>query len=335
MCGIAGYSHATDVTRRMLPHLLWEMESRGKDSWGATNGFDVVKHIGPVTYSFEESRAEIETWDRAIFHTRGASTGDITVENQHPFTFSNAPEGSPEWRRTVIGIHNGIVANHNTLNDKYSRNFTCDSMHIYKHLADGLEMREIRGWGNLAWYDFTPSKLNGVLRLLRFNQDALEIAKLKTGEHVFCSTAAPIVRAARMAGSCVDFFYKVQPETIYTIEWNVDKVEMFSSKKKLVFGSRYEPVVGFQHSHQQHQHQHQPFHSTTSWESNRTSNGSTLAQKQYQEGMCVRMGCTKIVVGGSRRNAVLCEECFKTTVMDAMRESDQTRLNIVNIHTVS
>ena len=306
----------TDVTRRMLPHLLWEIESRGRDSWGATNGFEVIKNVGPVINTFNNHREEIFSWDRAIFHTRGASTGPVNTDNQHPFTFSNAPEGSPEWKRTVVGIHNGVIANHEELNKKYSREFTCDSMHIYKHLAEGREMREICGWGNLAWYDFLPEHLEGNLRLLRFNADNLELARLTTGELVFCSTQAPIVRAALIAGSSVQTFYNIQPETIYTIEMEGEKATVYSSKKKLVFGTRYHirclgRVAG---------------PPVTSWDGNRFRNTDhrnyiqTSADKQYAEGLCMRMGCTEVVVGGSRRNAVLCERCFAAILVEAAHQ---------------
>ena len=136
MCGIAGFSHTTDVTRRMAPHLLWDIESRGKDSWGATDGLDTVRVLGPVTNTYVDNRDIIEGWERTIFHTRGASTGEVTVENQHPFYFVEGEENTPGWKRSIMGIHNGIVNNHSELNRKYSRNFSVDSMHIFKHLVE-------------------------------------------------------------------------------------------------------------------------------------------------------------------------------------------------------
>src|ERR1700734_3632924 len=172
MCGICGTSNLTDTTRRMMPYLLWSIEDRGRDSWGATDGTDCVKVLGPVTSSFERHADHVLGWDRAIFHTRAASTGEVTVENQHPFRFVRGgtidPEGNiidtPEdpWLKTVVGIHNGIVSNHLELKNKYSRhNFDVDSMHIFRHIVDGRPMSEIYGWGNLAWYDYTPEDRGG------------------------------------------------------------------------------------------------------------------------------------------------------------------------------
>lgn len=312
MCGIAGFSHTTDVTRRMLPHLLWEMEGRGRDSWGATNGVDILKEVGPVTQSFEKHRKEIFGWNRAIFHTRGASTGDVTITNQHPFVFSAGTPGEPDWKRTVVGIHNGVVVNHNTLNEKYQRNFTCDSMHIYKHLAEDRDMSEIYGWGNLAWYDYDKTHPDGYLRMLRFNQDALEIAKLSTGEIVFCSTSAPIVRAAAMAGSSVALFYSLQNENIYSVEFDNDKPTLYHSQKKMNFGNRYDCSLS------------NNTNNITSFESNTNRHAGyykvrmqAQAQKEYLDGICMRMGCTEKVVGGSRKSAVLCADCMRNVMVDA------------------
>ena len=50
MCGIFGFNKATEATWAMTPFLAWDMERRGRDSWGVTNGVDRVhKQVGTIT----------------------------------------------------------------------------------------------------------------------------------------------------------------------------------------------------------------------------------------------------------------------------------------------
>lgn len=310
MCGIAGFSHMTEVTRKMAPFLMWEMEHRGHDSWGATNGTDIVKVLGPITETFEDYREEIAGWSRAIYHTRGASTGTITVDNQHPFVFHSGEPGTPSWNRTVCGIHNGIVSNHFSLNTKYSRGFTVDSMHIYKNLCDRLSTSEIQGYGNLAWYEFTPMYPEGILYLLRFNNDALHIAQLETGEFVFCSTKDPIERAARMAGSAVHKFFTTTEEHVYYIKFT-DGVPSLYKGAKLPFGTRTS---------------YQSNANSEWWEGrnaiggvrrNSSVNSARAAAHRHDVVMasCCVVGCHDKVMSGSRKTSILCAKHWEEVVV--------------------
>ena len=304
MCGIAGFSHTTDITRRMAPHLLWDIESRGKDSWGATDGLDIVRVLGPVTNTYVDNRDIIEGWERTIFHTRGASTGEVTVENQHPFYFVEGEENTPGWKRSIMGIHNGIVNNHSELNRKYSRNFSVDSMHIFKHLVERRSVTELTGWGNLAWYEFTPKTPEGILHLCRFNADALHIAKLDSGELVFCSFAESITRAARMAGTSVKKFFHTDQEYVYTFIHVDNEWQVFKSHKKLTFGGRTAVYGGNQNE------------SWTAWENRNRGRNSSYAQnfttrrmEDVGKNICAVSGCTG-VVEHSRKTSLICKECL-------------------------
>ena len=86
MCGIFGYSRRTAVTEAMAPYLAWEMEERGSQSWGMTNGTKIIKHASSIIDSWEWPT--IEEWGDGplIVHTRQASRGAITEENAHPFS---------------------------------------------------------------------------------------------------------------------------------------------------------------------------------------------------------------------------------------------------------
>lgn len=301
MCGIFGFSHTTDVTRAMTPYLAWEMEDRGHDSWGATNGTDIIRVMGPVTTSLHRYLPELAEWTRAIFHTRAASQGSVCLENQHPFVYHGGGEpGTPEWRRTVVGIHNGIVSNHSSLNSKYQRNFAVDTMHIFQHFADRLSTGEIQGYGNLAWYLTTPDHPEGVLHLCRFNNEALHIARLETGELVFASTAEPIRRAARMAGTSVKQFVTIEEEFVYYVKFEPTGVPtLFKSARKLPFGTRssYSSTpVG-----------------VTGWPGGGHHRGSTSitpGRTSFLAGMCAILGCNKKVTG-SRKVSLVCDDCWK------------------------
>lgn len=299
MCGIAGFSHLTSVTQRMIPHLLWDIESRGNDSWGATDGTHTIKVIGPVTSSYLEHEDEILGWDRAIFHTRAASTGSVSIPNQHPYRFEHA---TPEGNRVVVGIHNGIISNHLTLNHKYHRNFDVDSMHIFANIAEGKPTGELFGYGNLAWYEFTPAEPDGVLHILRFNNDALHVAKLTTGEIVFCSTENPIHRAARMAGSRVKHFYDITNEWIYTPRYENGQWILYKSGSKMTFGTRGWSSSGTAGD-------------MTVWGRRGRSTSFTTQtrydEEQFRKGVCLTSACSNIVRNANRNTAVICDECLE------------------------
>lgn len=319
MCGIAGYSHATDLTRRMTPHLLWEIESRGKDSWGATDGTNTVKSIGAVTESWHRYESEVLGWSRAIFHTRGASTGSVTIPNQHPFTFEHDD-------RKIVGIHNGIISNHFALNNKYSRSFDVDSMHIFANMVERKPTGDLQGWGNLAWYSMSPAHPEGLLNLLRFNNDACHIAKMVSGEIIFCSTPDPIRRAARMCGGTVKFFYETKEEYIYTceIEPKTSRMELYKSNNRLPFGTR----TSYQHGG-----------SPDGWPSinvggNRGNHGFTSPRtsdmSDYNMGLCAVVGCREKTVSGSRKTSILCVKHYQDA-MDAAAMASVRRNTSVEV----
>jgi hypothetical protein len=178
-------------------------------------------------------------------------------------------------------------------------------MHIYMHFAAGLPMRDIHGWGNLAWYEYTPTTPSGVLRLARFNNDACKVAKLTTGEIVFCSLSDPIRRAARMAGSGVAFFYKTEEEFIYTVDTdlNTGRWELYKESPKCPFGTRTEYI---------------PFHSAggTTYHGG-SSTTSSFRRTDYFEGICAVVGCRE-KVPSTRKEALLCGKHYGEC-MEAVR----------------
>jgi hypothetical protein len=212
MCGVFGASRITPSVAKILPILGWEMESRGKDSWGASDGDEIIRHIGPITDSYELP----EDWERGIFHTRSASHGSPKdIENCHPFNFQ---KGDGSW---VIGIHNGIVTNHQALNTKYQRDFKVDSKHIFANLANGFGVGDLEGYMALAWFE------GGEMNFARANTFDLHIATLEEGELVFCSTNSPLQKACRMMGNPIKTNWKVEEYHHYKVRRNEESGEDF------------------------------------------------------------------------------------------------------------
>ena len=311
MCGIFGFSHFTDVTRRMVPFLALEMEFRGRDSWGATDGTRSVRRLGCITNTWWDAAPEVLAWERGIFHTRGASTGSVTLANAHPFQFTLRDEAGGVVR-DVIGVHNGIVSNHENLAKKYNRSSEVDSMHIFQHLAEGKETEEIHGWGNIAWYTSDEEFPSGTLRLLRFNSEALHVAKLTTGEIVFASVAESITRAAGLVGSGVRKFYNIHPETVYRVEISVENEwVLFERNVKMQFGTR-----GTMWNHTS-THTPYSFDRRTSYYT--PAKPPTLATLQHSDRIkhiCLIPMCEKLVAP-SRREGLVCKKHLDEIMKDA------------------
>ena len=235
MCGIFGFSKFTDACAKMAPFLAFDMSKRGRDSWGATNGWNTHKELGSITKTFH-----VPDWvadGPVIFHTRGASVGEVNIPNAHPFQFPmKADEG--EEIGHVVGVHNGAITNHIELATKYSRNFAVDSMHPFAHLAEGRKMTDINGWGALAWFQVTYEDAKAKLYLCRFNMPELHVFQTddKDGVVIFASTAMACLLAAEMAGVAL-IEYKCDPEILYFVE-DKDGKDVFMRGPVMTFGGR-------------------------------------------------------------------------------------------------
>lgn len=332
MCGIMGCSRVTDITRRMMPFLAVEMEYRGKDSWAVTQGTESYKNLGPITDTWAASEPIWHSWPRAIFHTRAASTGAITLDNQHPFVATR--DG-----RKVVGIHNGIVSNHEELNKKYNRTFDCDSPHVYEAVVGNSPTNEVYGYGNLAWYDFATPESEPVLHLARFNGENLNIATLSTGELVFCSLLEPIRRAAKMTGSRIENVWTTQGDQDYYVgqEENKPGIDVLIKAERIIFGgrtvsqiypaadgrrdfSRFSWMNGDDSSSSSTQSTHHQHRKTTE-----SIHISGLNEESRRGNICLGNGCIQRVTT-SRRKQLLCNKCMdeviqhllKTTVMSTV-----------------
>src|SRR2546428_5854225 len=136
MCGIGGWQVNKDVAGDprmtvLLTILGLEMDSRGGHSYGYWADGKMEKGLGHFIGNVNLPRVSEAGF--MLFHCRWATSGGITSPNSHPFVEKGTST-------TIMGCHNGIVYNHRDLNSKYHRGFDVDSQHIFKHLADDLDL---------------------------------------------------------------------------------------------------------------------------------------------------------------------------------------------------
>lgn len=295
----------------MAPFLAYAMQDRGTDSWGMTNGSEVVKDVGPILAGYYIP----DNWDRGIFHTRAASVGAVTVENAHPFTVSSE-------ERTVIGIHNGHISNYHSLNTNHSRECSVDSQHLFHHIHANMSMDDIYGWGAVAWYDTDDFDH---LQLVKFNMDDLHIAKLKNGDVVFASTRSPIVKAAQAVRAEIDSFYQIESGRRYRL----GREEGLLVGPVMPFGTRsystYTPSSSTSGSYgfggRGSSWRDDAFHRA----SNRKFNPDNIDLHARTNGQCAK--CKK--AGVNRRSALVCETCFARFFQDLDRLDSVDTLYLV------
>ena len=224
MCGHFGWYIHTNVKSRELAVMAAlmgsEMETRGPQSFGyyqptvkADDGVigRLIKDTGPITE--KASAIDMARGGILIAHTRQATTGAVIADNSHPF-FIKGKE------RTVVGAHNGTIQEHDELNKTYSRDYAVDSQHIFGHIADGLKLAELHGYGAIV---YMTSDNPGKVFLGRFNSGQLSIWGIGKGPDdctgvVWASTERACTRGLRMAGIAESFEYECKNDKLYYIE---------------------------------------------------------------------------------------------------------------------
>lgn len=250
MCGILGVSTLNRNTRPIIPFLAWEMQRRGDDSWGASDGNEVIREMGAIRKSFYIPTNWVG--NPVIVHTRRASQGKVNLKNAHPLHIKN-----------IIGIHNGTLINHTELNRIHQRNYDVDTAHIFHHLADELPLGDIGGTAAIAWFDQnTP----GFLYLCRISTPALVVAKLTTGELIFASEKTPIEEAVAMGNRNIAGFIKIEPNLVYKI--NCESNEIFETTKRYEFRAYQQLMAyseGYYNGYQNHHNSRRSHHSRYTW----------------------------------------------------------------------
>lgn len=223
MCGIFGFQLHADAMEdwqvKVLAGTLGMLnDERGGHSWGLVtvgDSIQVDKGLGELAEN--RTAAEIAKGLAVMGHTRYASTGEVTIKNAHPFELGS-----------LIGAHNGIVANHQELNVRHQRTCEVDSEHIFLHLQERKPLEELEVWGaiQLVKVEQPHSFFVG-----RFSSGDLAICGIGDAEAskgvVWSSDRRHLFAALRLAG--VTFFeYRVDPTELYEIEngrlWRGEKI---------------------------------------------------------------------------------------------------------------
>lgn len=187
MCGIAGYfsngKKGNDVAIMVATTIMArEMESRGNHSWGSTDGETIARHVGPISKTFSVPQRIPRNF---ALHTRYATTGKVKQTNSHPFAIGG--------KELVIGMHNGIISNHDSLNRAYKRSYRVDSQHIFGHIAEGLPLDDLDGYGTIVY------RAGSEWYIGSFNGGELAVAQTRAGIF-FASTHRALDTALVAAG---------------------------------------------------------------------------------------------------------------------------------------
>lgn len=169
MCGICGVMSGSSglAEQRFFNSALLLNVFRGKDSTGVfrvtktAKQVEIAKSMSPSPVAiYDKNDPVMELINRAgssalIGHCRAATRGEVTIDNAHPFEFSN-----------VVGIHNGTISK----KFKGSEDYKTDSEALYKLINDvGIEeaLNEVESnystAYSLAYFDKTDGTMNFVI----------------------------------------------------------------------------------------------------------------------------------------------------------------------------
>jgi hypothetical protein len=199
-------SHLSREQRAVLTAVLAiANDTRGGDSWGYYDFTTLYHGLGDLA----DKAMEVFTHRLVLCHTRKATQGSVTVENAHPFDIGN-----------IVGAHNGIISNHELLNNKYNRKCTVDSQHLFHHLNEKKPFDDISGYGVATWVE----KDSATPRIYLSKMSHGELAVYGIGPNakncrgVIYSSDEDHLKAAVGAAKVESFPYKIETGSVYYIE---------------------------------------------------------------------------------------------------------------------
>lgn len=249
MCGLYGWDWASvgrpsiRARRDLAAMLTITNLPRGDHAWG-WYGIDSAPHativsgtrargVGAFPLSQAEDAAAHQT---TMGHTRWATHGAVETENSHPFLVEHANGGR------LVGMHNGVIWNHESLNRELGRIFPVDSLHALHALMGGeAEQAVCRGYGTLVWIELDG--IGGVaprpgVRLATWNGD-LAVATGSFGV-VWSSTPRALATALRAARLRADWVGGVDPRVVHMAH----EGRFMATEERIAFAGRTGATAG-------------------------------------------------------------------------------------------
>lgn len=224
MCGIFGWQWRGDAVpprdlRVRLATLLGDRnDNRGGKSWGwaalpTANRQQVLIDKGLGLIVGEASN--MATHSSLMGHTRQPTTGAVVAENSHPFEIGG-----------LVGAHNGMVHNYEELEKKYPERkaFRVDSQHIFAHLAEGKDMKELECYGVIEWVETTHPDTFLLCKMTASGD--LDIVQTKHGI-VWSSNESHLLFSIRAAGMEIIKRYSVKTGEVVAVQagklWDLER----------------------------------------------------------------------------------------------------------------
>lgn len=269
MCGLFGWylkpgavpMHKVAI---MAAILASENETRGPDSFGIAfesadkKGIAIEKGVGRVT-----AKCDVSKYVQSpivLGHTRRATSGPISHDNAHPWLIKG-----------IVGAHNGWVTNKAELDAKYpDRKCQVDSMHIFHHLGDDLDLNELKVHGTIT---FMRTSELGKVYLLRSQTGELAVHGIgkdrKKPIGIMWSSEALVASTALSLAGLEHWQFDVKPRRLYTIENCV----LYRNNGEITFDPQYSTRFN------NNEHHHATYPGADSWKPGWTWNNET---KKYE-----------------------------------------------------
>lgn len=243
MCGIFGWQLNRRAMSKSQVAILGAFladsnDARGGDSWGFVDPSDgnIIKGMGKMVNHAWRFNSPYYM----LGHTRKGTVGKIVVENSHPFDMGK-----------IVGVHNGMISDHEELNKKHGRTHEVDSQHILSHIQEGKELKEIFGYGMVAYYwKDNPTSL--FLSDVRDGQITVRsVGPNGQGGIVFSSSDTHLTRALDAAGIEYDrqefaikpgMTYEVRNYGLYNTTLPKNQLSNWSDSgksKRITYGGSY------------------------------------------------------------------------------------------------